>query len=402
MMKEAPVAVLGTFDSKGEEHEFLKTRIEERGCKALTINVGTKRPPSNPVDVDFYLKMVKEKKDLSRDQIIREVISRAKEIVRRLHENGEISGIISAGGGTGTYICTSIMHGLPLGVPKVMVSTVASRDMSETVGVKDITMMHSVSDILGVNTVAGRILDNAAGAICGMVKNRWETTGSKKRVALSFFGFITRAAENVKKQLEDRGYEVVPFHANGTGGMAMMALAAEGYFNGILDLATHELADAFMDGYCGGIGEKRYEPIPGHSIPRLIVPGGMDCIVLEFTRDNIPSQFSDRKIFFYDFRSAIRVNAHESRLLAGQLSEKLNLDPENVRVLIPLKGLSEADQENAPLYDPETARVFVNALRDGLVPGITVNIEDLHINDALFAERAASTMDEMIKRSKTP
>lgn len=399
MMKQAPVAVVGTFDSKGEEHQFLKTRIEERGGRALTINVGTKRPPSHPVDIDFYREMVKEKNALSRDQIIREVISRAKERIHRLHENGEICGIVSAGGGTGTYICTSIMHGLPLGVPKVMVSTVASRDMSETVGVKDITMMHSVSDILGINTITGRILDNAAGAVCGMVKNRWETSLTKKRVALSFFGFITRAAENVKKQLENMGYEVVPFHANGTGGMAMMELAAEGYFNGILDLATHELADAYMDGYCGGIGEKRYEPVPGRAMPRLVVPGGMDCIVLGFTRNTIPPQFRDRKIFFYDFRSAIRVNAHESRLLAAQLSEKLNMDPENVQVLIPLKGLSEADQENGPLHDPATARVFVNALKDGLAPGIPVRTEDLHINDALFAERAASMMNEMIKRS---
>ena len=238
-------------------------------------------------------------------------------MIRRLYENNEISGIISAGGGTGTYISTSIMHVLPLGVPKVMVSTVASRDMSETVGVKDITMMHSVSDILGINTVTGRILDNAAGAVCGMVKNRWETASKKKRIALSFFGFITRAAENVKENLENMGYEVVPFHANGTGGMAMMELAAEGYFHGIFDLATHELADKLMDGYCGAIGEKRFEPVNGRKIPRLIVPGGMDCIVLEFTRDDIPPQIRDRKIFFYDFRSAIRVNADESRLLAG-------------------------------------------------------------------------------------
>ncbi len=399
MTKEAPIAVLGTFDSKGEEHQFLKTRIQKRGCGTLTINVGTKRPPSYSIDIDLYRGMPEEKNGLSRDQVIREVISRGKALVRRLYENNEISGIISAGGGTGTYISTSIMHVLPLGVPKVMVSTVASRDMSETVGVKDITMMHSVSDILGINTVTGRILDNAAGAVCGMVKNRWETASKKKRVALSFFGFITRAAENVKENLENRGYEVVPFHANGTGGMAMMELAAEGYFHGIFDLATHELADKLMDGYCGAIGEKRFEPVHGRRIPRLIVPGGMDCIVLEFTRDDIPPKIRDRKIFFYDFRSAIRVNADESRLLAGQLSEKLNMDPENVRVLIPLKGLSVADQENGALYDPATAQVFVNALKKGLSSGIPVETADLHINDASFAERACSVMDEMIKRS---
>jgi uncharacterized protein (UPF0261 family) len=401
MTKEAPIAVLGTFDSKGEEHQFLRRRIQERGCRAVTINVGTKRPPSHAVDIDLYRDISQEKSGLSRDQRIQEVISRGRSLIRRLYGKGEISGVISAGGGTGTYISTSIMHDLPLGVPKVMVSTVASRDMSITVGVKDITMMHSVSDILGINTITGRILDNAAGAVCGMVKNRWETAANKKRVALSFFGFITPAAENVRKNLETMGYEVVPFHANGTGGMAMMELAAEGYFHGIFDLATHELADKLMDGYCGAIGEERFEPVHGPEIPRLIVPGGMDCIVLEFTRDDIPPQFEDRKIFFYDFRSAIRVNADESRLLAGQLSEKLNMDPENVRVLIHLKGLSVADQEDGPLYDPATAQVFANALRKGLTPGIPVETFEGHINDPSFAERACSVMDEMIKRSGT-
>ena len=190
---------------------------------------------------------------------------------------------------------------------------------------------------------------------------------------------------------------MVAFHANGTGGMAMMKLAAEGYFHGVLDLATHELADAFMDGYCGAIGETRFEPIPGQTVPRLIIPGGMDCIVLEFTRDNIPPQFRDRKIFFYDFRSAIRVNAHESQLLAGQLSKKLNMDPKNVQVLIPLMGLSVADQEDGPLYDPATAEVFVTAFKEGLVPEITVETAALHINDPLFAEQASSIMDGMIK-----
>ena len=187
MTKDTPIAIVGTFDSKGEEHQFIKTRIRQRGCRALTVNVGTKHPPSHPVDMDLFGELRNEKSDLSRDQIIREVIQRGRELIQRLHDKGEISGIISVGGGTGTYICTSIMHGLPLGVPKLMVSTVASRDMSETVGVKDITMMHSVSDILGINTITGRILDNAAGALCGMVQDRWKAISTKKRVALSFF-----------------------------------------------------------------------------------------------------------------------------------------------------------------------------------------------------------------------
>ena len=144
------------------------------------------------------------------------------------------------------------------------------------------------------------------------------------------------------------GYEVIAFHANGTGGMAMEELAAEGYFAGILDLATHELADALMNGYCGGIGPERFDPIPGKELPRLIVPGGLDCAVLEFTRHSIPNKFKDRKIFFYDFRSAIRLNMDESLILSEKLSAKLNQDAANIRLLIPSHGWSEADRETGP------------------------------------------------------
>ena len=211
MNGQTVIAVVGTFDSKGEEHHFLKTRIEQRGHRAITINVGTKSLPSGPIDIDLYREVIETGNGLSRDQIISRMISRGRILIQRLHEDGEISGMISAGGGTGTHICTSLMHVLPLGVPKVMVSTVASRDMSETVGVKDITMIHSVSDILGINTVTGRILDNAAGAICGMLQNRWETDSKKKRVALSFFGFITPAAKMSRRAWKNRDMKWWPF-----------------------------------------------------------------------------------------------------------------------------------------------------------------------------------------------
>ena len=166
-----------------------------------------------------------------------------------------------------------------------------------------------------------------------MVRTDWNPDTEKKRIALPFFGFITAGAEATKHALEALGYEVVAFHANGTGGMAMEELASEGYFDGILDFATHELADDLKDGYCGGIGPERFEPVPDRSIPRLVVPGGLDCAVLEFTRQDIPEQYADRKIFFYDFRSAIRLDVEETTILADQLSGKLNQDQ-------PLFGIS--------------------------------------------------------------
>jgi uncharacterized protein (UPF0261 family) len=190
---------------------------------------------------------------------------------------------------------------------------------------------------------------------------------------------------------------VVAFHANGIGGMAMEELAAQGYFHGILDLATHELADHLLDGYCGDIGPQRFEPVPGQSVPRLVVPGGLDCAVLEFTRHDIPDQYKDRKIFFYDFRSAIRLNEDETKTLADQLSEKLNKDPSTVKVLIPLQGWSEADQEGGPLYDPPMNRFFTEYLKERLNPKIEFQDVNHHINDTQFGEIAAQVMDVMVR-----
>ena len=400
MKKKPAIAVVGTFDSKGEEHFFLKDRIEHRGLEVITINAGTKGPSPSPVTIDLY-KLMNEQGSLdheSRDASIYAMIQEAKGQINRLYERGEICGLISAGGGTGTHLCTSIMHELPLGFPKVMISTVASRDMTNTVGTKDIIMIHSVADLLGINSISGKILENAAAGICGMVQADWNPEAGKKRIALPFFGFITAGAETTKHALETLGYEVVAFHANGTGGMAMEELAAEGYFDGILDFATHELADDLKDGYCGGIGPERFEPVPGRTIPRLVIPGGLDCAVLEFTRQNIPEQYADRKIFFYDFRSAIRLDVEETTILADQLSGKLNQDPTNIKVLIPTGGWSEADRPDGPLYDPAMNQLFTQRLKEKLNARIEIREVDYHINDADFGEIAARAMDEMVQR----
>jgi len=402
MEKTPAIAVLGTFDSKSEEHIFLKNQIEQRGIETLTINVGTRMPSPVPVDLDF-LEIVRTNNPAlpeGRDNIINAMLQEAKDQINKLYGDGKISGIISAGGGTGTHICTTIMHELPLGVPKVMVSTVASRDMSRVVGTKDIVMVHSVADLLGVNSISGLILDKAAAAICGMVQSQWKPPEGKKRIALPFFGFITPGAEATRQALESLGYEVIAFHANGTGGMAMEELAEEGYFHGILDLATHELADDLLDGYCGGIGPQRFEPVPGRSIPRLVVPGGLDCAVLEFTRTDIPEEYKDRKIFFYDFRSAIRLNVEETSFLAAQLAEKLNKAPANIKVLVPTLGWSGADKKDGPLFDPDMNQVFLQKFRQVIDSQIEIQEVDHHINDNAFGKIAATVMDNMVKYAK--
>lgn len=402
-MKTKPaVAIVGTFDSKGEEHLFLKNCIEKRGFPTLTVNLGTKRPSAVPADIDLFPVLKKRLKGHSsdRDKAIDTAIALGKDVVLDRYTRGEIGGIISAGGGTGTHLGTSIMRALPLGVPKVMVSTVASRDMSKTVGTKDIVMVHSVVDLLGVNSISGMILDKAAGAVCGMVRSRWKAKAKKQRIALTFFGFITKGAEEIKRSLETMGYEVIPFHANGTGGTAMEELASEGYFDGILDFAIHELADELMGGYCRGMGPQRLEPPVGRSVPRLVVPGGMDCAVLEFTRDTVPPAHKNRKLFFYDFRSAIRLNRKETLFLAGQVAEKLKLDSDRIKVLIPRKGFSEADHADGPLFDPAMNALFVEKLKKELNPLLEIREADLHINDPEFARLAAQMMDVMVRGMK--
>jgi uncharacterized protein (UPF0261 family) len=396
-MSSSSIIVLGTFDSKGEEHLFLKERIEALGFTAITINVGTKEEPLFKPDFDLHKEIEAGTGRAGRDEAIELVISKGRRLLCRLFDEGRVAGIISAGGGTGTHICTSVMKVLPLGIPKVMVSTVASRDMSSIVSTKDITMMHSVVDLLGINSISGAVLDRAACALCAMARAGWRPGMKRKTIALTMFGFITEGAEYAKKALEALGYEVIAFHANGTGGNAMEDLAAEGRFDGILDLATHEFADELKAGYCRGIGPDRLKPHSG--IPRLVVPGGLDCAVLEFTRQNVPEIYADRAIFFYDFRSAVRLSREETRDVALIMAERMNKGPLMTKILFPMKGWSEADRPGGPLHDPSLAAYLLEVLKDALDPGITIRATEKHINDPSFAEEAARLLHEMVRSS---
>ena len=389
------VAIVGTFDSKSEEHLFLKEAIESNGCSTITIDIGTtgfsKFPP------DFSVSKSINSKGMERSSMVEAIVEKAKVLVCDLYHQGKVGAIISAGGGTGTFMGTSVMKALPLGVPKFMVSTVASRDMSQTIGTKDITIMHSVVDMLGLNSISRNILARAAGAACGMMVANNNREKELPRIALSLFGFITQAAENIKSILEENHFEVIPFHANGTGGMAMDEMMRESFFHGVLDLATHELVDAMFDGYCGGIGPQRLQSPEGIDIPRLVIPGGLDSAVLEFDHKNVPKKYKDRKIFFYDFRSAIRLTADESRSLAKTVAYKLNQSHNPIKVLIPLKGWSEADREGDVLFDPESSNAFSKTLQTLLKSDIEVIKIDYHINERAFADVAADLMIKMIK-----
>jgi uncharacterized protein (UPF0261 family) len=389
------VAIVGTLDSKSEEHLFLKETIELNGCSTITIDVGT--TGLSKFSPDFSVSKSIHTKGMERSGMVEAIVEKAKELVCDLYHQGKIGAIISAGGGTGTFMGTSIMKVLPLGVPKLMVSTVASRDMSQTIGTKDITIMHSVVDMLGLNSLSRLVLARAAGAVCGMMLANNNRENELPRIALSLFGFITEAAENIKSILEKNHFEVIPFHANGTGGMAMDEMMGESFFQGVLDLATHELADAMFGGYCGGIGPQRLQSPEGIDIPRLVIPGGLDSAVLEFNHKNVPEKYKNRKIFYYDFRSAIRLTTNESRLLAKTVANKLNQSYNPIKVLIPLKGWSEADKEGDVLFDMESSKAFSHTLQKLLKSDIEVIKVDYHINEYAFANIAADLMINMIK-----
>jgi uncharacterized protein (UPF0261 family) len=389
------IAIVGTLDSKGEEHLFLKEFIESRGYTTITIDVGTSGSSTFPPDLSVS-KLI-HIREMERSLMVEAIIGKAREVILDLYHQGKIGAIISVGGGTGTFVGTSIMKILPLGVPKVMVSTVASRDMSQTIGTKDITIMHTVVDMLGLNSISRLILARAAGAVCGMMSADTGAERESPRVALSLYGFVTQAAENIKSILEENHFEVIPFHANGTGGMAMEEMMEESYFDGILDLATHELVDAMFGGYCGGIGPQRLVSPEGVDTPRLVVPGGLDSAVLEFDSHSIPEQYKDRKIFFYDFRSAIRLTADESGSLARILADKLNHSHNPIKILIPLRGWSEADREGDVLFDPESSHAFCETLEKALKSDVEVRQVDYHINDKGFAQEAANIMISMIE-----
>lgn len=402
------VVIVGTLDTKGDEVGYLKGLIENMGCDAIVMDVGTLHPPTVVPDITrdeiasragITLETIVKNKD--RRQAVETMILGGASLVRELHRGGRLSALISVGGGTGTHIGAGIMRALPLGTPKLMVSTVASRDMSDLIGTKDIAVMHSVVDILGLNPISKKILSNAAAAIAGMAKNQGRIVSEKPIIGLTSFGFITEGAMRVKAMLEELGYEVAPFHANGVGGMAMEDLIDENLISGVLDLALHEFSDQMYNGYCGAIGPGRLEAAGRAGIPQVVVPGGLDCIVLEFNSlETMPERVKGRKVFWYDFRSGVRTSADDMQSLAGTIAQKLNRAKGPAKFIVPLRGWSEADIEGGPLYEPTTNRVFITRLKSLLDGNIDVVEVDAHINDEAFARAAVSHLHLMMKAKK--
>lgn len=399
------VAILGALDTKGVEFGFIKSEIEKHGCKTLVINVGVLGEPAFPPDVSAEevaaavganLAELVANKD--RGLALDAMTLGAAAITRKLYAEGRFDGIISMGGGGGTAMGTSAMRALPVGVPKLMVSTVASGDTSPYVGTTDITMMPSIVDVSGINRISRQIFVNAAAAISGMVNAQTEAAGADKPlIAASMFGNTTRAVDHARKIMEEHGYEVLVFHATGTGGKTMESLAASGFFTGVLDITTTEWADEL----CGGVlsaGPQRLEAAAKAGLPQIVTPACIDMVNF-WAPETIPAKYKDRLFYHWNPNvTLMRTTPEENAQLGKIFAEKLNAASGPVEVFIPMGGFSEVDAPGKPFWWPEADQAFVDALKANLRPGIPVTILPNNVNDPEFSGLLAETLLKMLKK----
>lgn len=398
------IALIGTFDTKGEEFSFLRERIENAGLRTLMIDVGVLGRPPFEVDISQAEVAAAAKEDLAalktdgdRGRSVAAMALGATAILRRLFEQESIHGVASLGGSAGTTIATAAMRALPHGFPKLMVSTLASGDTSPYMGTKDICMMPSVLDIAGLNHVSRRILSNAAGAICGMVATEpARASDEKPAIAATMFGVTTPCVTAARRSLEERGYEVLVFHATGVGGRAMEQLIEDGAFRAVLDLTTTELADEVVGGVMSA-GPHRLEGAGRKGIPQLICPGAIDMVNFGPV-ETVPARFQSRNLHIHNASVTLMRTTPEECAEIGRITAiKLNRANGPVTVLIPLQGVSAIDQMGGPFYSPEALNAYRGALEAELDSTIRLIEFDAHINDEIFARMAADLLMESLR-----
>ena len=397
------IAVIGTFDTKGEEFAFLRDRIESAGLHTIMIDVGVLGPPPFAADISQSEVAAAAKEDLAalqaerdRGRSVAAMALGATAILQRLFAQGAIHGVAALGGSAGTTIATAAMRALPFGFPKLMVSTLAAGDTRPYVGTKDICMMPSVLDISGLNHVSRRILSNAAGAICGMVAAETDATGGEKpTIAATMFGVTTPCVTAARRILEERGYEVLVFHATGAGGRAMEQLIEDGAVQAVLDVTTTELADELAGGVMSA-GPDRLQAAGRKGIPQLVCPGAIDMVNFGPV-ETVPVEFRKRTLYVHNAAvTLMRTTPEECAEIGRITAAKLNRARGPVTVLIPLQGVSAIDKPGGPFYSPEALLSYCRALKATLSSGIKLVEMDAHINDESFARAAADLLIESL------
>ncbi|HLE28246.1 MAG TPA: Tm-1-like ATP-binding domain-containing protein [Anaerolineales bacterium] len=397
------IAVIGALDTKGPEFAFVKAEIERRGHRALVVNTAVVGAPT--FEPDIPAERVAEAGGASlaalRAQADRgaamEVMTRGvARVVKDLYDEGKIDGVLGMGGSAGTIIGTSAMRALPVGVPKVMVSTLASGDVKPYVGTKDVVMIHSVVDVAGVNRVSARIYANAVGAMVGMVETSTPQIASRPVIAASMFGNTTPVVTRCRETFEKRGFEVLIFHAVGTGGQTMEDLIRAGYVNGVADITTTEWADELVGGVLTA-GPERLDAAAEKGVPQVIAPGCLDMVNF-WVRETVPAQFEGRRFYQWNPNvTLMRTTPEENAELGRILAEKASKSSGPVAFFLPLKGVSMLDAPGKEFWWPEADQALFDAIKRHRRPDIPVHELDHNINDEPFADAVAEKLLEFLK-----
>ncbi len=406
------VVLLGTLDTKGPDYEYLRKRVQESGCEVILIDAGIKGEPLTKPDItnDMVAKAVgADVAQLAaagdRGAAVETMARGATAVVLDLFKQGRLHGILALGGSGGSSLATMAMRALPVGVPKLMVSTVASGDTRPYVGAVDVTMMYSVVDIAGVNRISELILSNAAAAIAGMARsyaNFNPSSDTKLLIGATMFGVTTPCVTEARQYLEEHGYEVLVFHATGTGGQSMEALARGGFLTGVLDITTTELADDLAGGVFSA-GPDRLEAAGNLGLPQIVSLGALDMVNFG-SIDTVPEKYRDRNLYKHNptvtlMRTTPEECAELGRIIAKKLSQAKGL----TALFIPLRGVSMIDTQGGPFYDPEADKALIDNLKAGLEGKDNVEIHelDMDLNDSRFARAMAHRLDQFI-RAQTP
>jgi uncharacterized protein (UPF0261 family) len=403
-----PVVLIGTLDTKGAEFQFVRDLMKEKGVQTLVVDVGVLRSPAFPPDIPreqvferagTTLAALQQAND--RGRAIDAAARGATKIVVDLLAKGQVDGILGLGGSAGTTIATAAMRALPFGIPKLMVSTLASGQVKHWIGVRDILMMHSVVDISGLNRMSRVVLTNAAQAMVGMIQGsfaRSPQSAVKPAVTATMFGVTTPCVEAARVLLERDGYEVLVFHATGSGGLTMEALIADGLVTGVLDLTTTELADEQVGGILSA-GRDRLTAAGLRGVPQVISLGALDMVNFG-PPDTVPEKFRGRR--FYQHNPAVtlmRTTPEENDRLGKEIAEKASAASGPTALLMPLRGVSAIDREGQPFWWPEADAALFQSLRNWLAPQVELIELDVHINDPAFAEAAVRALSRLLRKS---
>ena len=398
------VAIIATLDTKGVEAGFVRDRLRAAGIDTILIDAGSLGEPVLTPDIpraDVFAaagssaERVRQAND--RGNAVTLAALGTTKILTRLHAQGKIDGVFGLGGSAGTTIGSAAMRALPYGIPKVMVSTLASGQVGPYVGVRDILMLHSVTDLCGLNRFTRRILANAAAAMAGMVSAKPLATSrdDKLLIAATMFGVTTPCVTAARQQVEAAGFEVLVFHATGTGGRTMEAMIADGLIAGVLDITTTELADELVGGTLTA-GCDRLTAAALHNVPQVISVGALDMVNFG-PPDTVPQKFEGRR--FYQHNPTVtlmRTTPEENDRLGKEIAEKASAARGPTAILLPLRGVSAIDQEGGPFWWPEADQALFQSIRNWLGPSVRVIELDLHINDPEFARVAADALLKMV------